>query len=94
MTLADLKEYKVDVKPALRRELHNNLSLLSVGPPAGGIVAEFLLAVMDTYRDPSQPFSNSLADDDTTVHRFLETIKFAFPRRMELGDPTTSTSLQ
>ncbi|KAK8773578.1 hypothetical protein V5799_011889, partial [Amblyomma americanum] len=77
----------VAVEPALRRVLRDNVSVLAPPPPAGGILTEFMIAVMDSYRDPSAPAENSLVDDDTTIHRLIEVSKFAFAMRMEMGDP-------
>ncbi|XP_077484500.1 glutathione hydrolase 1 proenzyme-like [Amblyomma americanum] len=87
ISLPDLTTYSVAVEPALRRVLRDNVSVLAPPPPAGGILTEFMIAVMDSYRDPSAPAENSLVDDDTTIHRLIELSKFAFAMRMEMGDP-------
>ncbi|XP_037555724.2 glutathione hydrolase 1 proenzyme [Dermacentor silvarum] len=87
ITLQDLKSYTVRVEDAIRRVLHDNITVLVPPPPAGGILAAFMLAVMDSYRNPEAPTVKSLPDNDETFHRLIEVTKFAFAGRMELGDP-------
>ncbi|XP_075527124.1 glutathione hydrolase 1 proenzyme-like [Dermacentor variabilis] len=87
ITLQDLRSYTVKVDDALRRVLHDNVTVLAPPPPAGGILTAFMLAVMDSYRDPEAPTVKSLRDNDETFHRLIEVTKFAFAGRMEIGDP-------
>ncbi|XP_049275505.1 uncharacterized protein LOC125760001 [Rhipicephalus sanguineus] len=87
ITLQDLKSYTVKVEDAVRRVLHDNLTVMAPPPPAGGILTAFMLAVMDSYRNPEAPIVKSLPDNDDTFHRLVEVTKFAFAGRMEMGDP-------
>ncbi|XP_065308599.2 glutathione hydrolase 1 proenzyme-like isoform X5 [Dermacentor albipictus] len=87
ITLQDLRSYTVKVDDALRRVLHDNVTVLAPPPPAGGILTAFMLAVMDSYRNPEAPTVKSLPDNDETFHRLVEVTKFAFAGRMEIGDP-------
>ncbi|KAH8036347.1 hypothetical protein HPB51_025688 [Rhipicephalus microplus] len=87
ITLQDLKSYTVKVEDALRRVLRENLTVMVPPPPAGGILTSFMLAVIDSYRNPEAPIENSLPDNAETFHRLIEITKFAIAGRMEMGDP-------
>ncbi|KAL3225578.1 hypothetical protein MRX96_049179 [Rhipicephalus microplus] len=87
ITLQDLKSYTVKVEDALRRVLRENLTVMVPPPPAGGILTSFMLAVIDSYRNPEAPIEKSLPDNAETFHRLIEITKFAIAGRMEMGDP-------
>lgn len=59
----------------------------SLPPSSSGLVVNFILAVLDHFRDNV----GNLQDDELTAHRMVEAFKFAFARRSELGDVTGET---
>ncbi|XP_055336024.1 scoloptoxin SSD14-like [Paramacrobiotus metropolitanus] len=88
ITLDDLKNYKVVIKPAIHTTLTDNSTLYTVPPPAGGLIMQYIVKVMDGY------YGNRTLDWHTAKQverdlfnqRLAETMKFAYGRRSELGD--------
>ena len=86
MTLADLDKYEVVIEDALHSTLRDNTSIYGVSPPAGGLILQYLVSVMDGYHyDKSW---EDMSEDEKTLfyQRFAEAMKFAYARRTELGD--------
>lgn len=80
MTLDDLKNYSVEVKPPLSTTLRG-YRLFTTEAPSSGAVVLSMLKTMDQY-----PVED-LTDTNLTMHRFVEAMKFAYGARQELGDP-------
>lgn len=92
----DLRQYEVVVTEATERTLRDNLTVFVPPAPSGGPLVAFMLAVIDSYRQSKNttgggvPLTSTpvtLPDDDGTIHRLIEITKFAYAKRMELGDP-------
>ncbi|KAK3304387.1 gamma-glutamyltranspeptidase [Chaetomium strumarium] len=80
MTLEDLKNYTVDVKPPLNIT-YGDYRLFTTDAPSSGAVMFSILKTMEEY--PVQ----DLIDTNLTTHRFVEAMKFAYGARLEFGDP-------
>ncbi|EFN85474.1 Gamma-glutamyltranspeptidase 1 [Harpegnathos saltator] len=85
ITMRDLNEYRVSWDQPIRTNLSNDLSLFTTGLPGSGAVLSFILNVFDSY-----DFSPaSIADLNATIltyHRMIETFKYAYALRANLGD--------
>jgi len=81
MTLDDLRNYQVRVKPALSIQ-YRDYRLFTTDAPSSGAVMLSILKTMEQY-SPQQLAANA----NLTAHRFVEAMKFAYGARMELGDP-------
>ena len=63
----------------------NNLDMYSSPPPGSGVLAAFILSILNTYIDQGD-LSNA-PDDPLTYHRIAEAFKHAYAQRTKLGDP-------
>ncbi|KAK4150101.1 gamma-glutamyltranspeptidase-like protein [Chaetomidium leptoderma] len=80
MTLDDLKEYAIDVKPPLNIT-YGDYRLFTSEAPSSGAVMFSILKTMGQYP------TKDLADTNLTAHRFVEAMKFAYGARLQFGDP-------
>ena len=80
MTLEDVKNYQIEVKPPLSIT-YGDYRLFTTEAPSSGAVMFSILKTMEQY-----PIKD-LADTNLTTHRFVEAMKFAYGARQELGDP-------
>ncbi|KAL1837719.1 hypothetical protein VTJ49DRAFT_3494 [Mycothermus thermophilus] len=80
MTLDDLAEYAVDVKPPLN-VTYGDYRLFTTPAPSSGAVMLSIFKTMEQY--PPE----DLKDTNLTTHRFVEAMKFAYGGRLQLGDP-------
>ncbi|KAK0634626.1 gamma-glutamyltranspeptidase [Bombardia bombarda] len=80
MTLGDLKNYTVKVKPALTID-YRGYRLFTTQAPSSGAVLLSIFKTLEQYPE------KDLADANLTTHRFVEAMKFAYGARQELGDP-------
>ncbi|KAK4250093.1 gamma-glutamyltranspeptidase-like protein [Corynascus novoguineensis] len=80
MTLQDLDEYCVDVKPPLNIT-YGDYRLFTTEVPSSGAVTFSIFKTMQQY-----PLED-LTDANLTAHRFVEAMKFAYGARLQLGDP-------
>lgn len=80
MTLDDLEEYKVEVKPPLNIT-YGDFRLFTTEAPSSGAVMFSIFKTMEQY--PPE----DLHDTNLTAHRFVEAMKFAYGARLQLGDP-------
>ena len=90
MTLDDLREYAVEVKPPLNITF-GDYRLFTTEAPSSGAVMFSIFKTMEQY--PPE----DLADANLTTHRFVEAMKFAYGARLQLGDPefiTNTTAYQ
>ncbi|KAK4132956.1 gamma-glutamyltranspeptidase [Trichocladium antarcticum] len=80
MTLDDLRNYTVHIKPPLSIA-YGDYRLFSTEAPSSGAVMFSILKTMEQY-----PVED-LGDANLTTHRLVEAMKFAYGARQELGDP-------
>lgn len=69
----------------LQTNLSDGIKLLTTGLPGSGAILSFMLNVFDDYDFTSA----SIADFNATIltyHRMIETFKYAFALRTNLGD--------
>ncbi len=85
MTLDDLREYSVEVKPPLNITF-GKYRLFTTEAPSSGAVMFSIFKTMAQY--PPE----DLADANLTTHRFVEAMKFAYGARLQLGDPAFITN--
>ncbi|KAL0124727.1 hypothetical protein PUN28_006527 [Cardiocondyla obscurior] len=85
ITMKDLNEYRVSWDQPISTTLSDGIKLLTTGLPGSGAILSFILNVFDDYGfSPA-----SIADFNATIltyHRMIETYKYAFALRENLGD--------
>jgi gamma-glutamyltranspeptidase/glutathione hydrolase len=81
MTLDDLKNYQVSIRPALNIT-YNSFTIHSTGVPSGGAVALSILKIMEGYSS-----SSSSQDPSLSTHRLDEAMRYSYAARSKLGDP-------
>lgn len=81
MTREDLKNYDVVIRDAVETT-YNGHKILSAPAPASGSVLLFIMNVLEGFKLTS-------ADKTSveTFHRIIETLKFAYEKQQQLGDP-------
>ncbi|RGP75887.1 gamma-glutamyltransferase [Fusarium sporotrichioides] len=79
MTLDDLKDYEVISREVLHTD-YKGYDVYGMSSPAGGAVSLNILNTMNGY-------SHQDADQNTTLHIYIEAMKFAYGARLKLGDP-------
>ena len=72
-------EWMAPVTASLRSE---RLTLHSVPPPASGAVLAAILNILDTY-----DITAEVSDTGLLYHRIVESFKWAYGARSNLGDP-------
>jgi len=79
ITKADLANYTVDYRPALSVTINNNYTAYTTHAPTSGPILTFILNILEGYgmKEISTLF----------YHRLIESFKFAYAKRSELGDP-------
>lgn len=78
ITAEDFVQYKVDWDVPVTADLRDGNKLYSVGLPASGGILVMILNIMKDY----------IPEDTTTyMHRIIESFKFAYGHRSNLGDP-------
>ncbi|XP_028046427.2 scoloptoxin SSD14 [Monomorium pharaonis] len=85
ITMKDLNEYRVSWDQPMQTNLSNGIKLLTTGLPGGGALLSFILNVFDDYGFTPA----SIADFNSTIltyHRMIETFKYAFALKTNLGD--------
>lgn len=80
LTIDDMRSYEVYSKEPLSIDFRG-FKLYSTGAPSSGSIMLNMLKTMEQY-----PVSD-LADANLTTHRFIESMRFAYGARLELGDP-------
>ncbi|KAE8448902.1 hypothetical protein EG329_008698 [Mollisiaceae sp. DMI_Dod_QoI] len=83
MTLEDLKNYKVTIRPHVEIT-YKGYRLFSSGVPSGGAVALSILKIMEGYNATDV---NDITLMGLDVHRIDEAMRFSYSARHELGDP-------
>ncbi|XP_011634709.1 glutathione hydrolase 1 proenzyme-like [Pogonomyrmex barbatus] len=85
ITMKDLNEYRVSWDQPIQTNLSGGIKLLTTGLPGSGAVLSFILNIFDDYGFTPA----SIADFNATIltyHRMIETFKYAFALRTNLGD--------
>lgn len=84
----DLKSYRADISDqVIKAELRRgNLTLHTSPLPGTGILLAFILRVMQNFDDLYPKAFKSLDSSVLFFHRLMETYKFAFGQRVDLGD--------
>lgn len=70
---------------AIHVKLHQD-NLYSVPPPGSGVLLGFILNVLKGYNFTSDDI-NGINNTVLTYHKIIETFKYAYAKRTELGDP-------
>ncbi|KAG9499123.1 hypothetical protein J7337_009936 [Fusarium musae] len=79
ITLDDYKNYHVISREVLHTE-YKGYDVYGISSPAGGAVSLSILNTMNGY-------SHQDEDRNTTLHIYIEAMKFAYGARLRLGDP-------
>ncbi|KAM0556015.1 hypothetical protein ACHAPJ_005996 [Fusarium lateritium] len=79
ITLEDYKNYEVISREVLHTE-YKGYNVYGISSPAGGAVSLNILNTMDGYTHQDE-------DRNTTLHIYIEAMKFAYGARLRLGDP-------
>ncbi|SCV56883.1 related to gamma-glutamyltransferase [Fusarium fujikuroi] len=79
ITLDDYKNYDVISREVLRTEYKGH-DVYGISSPAGGAVSLNILNTMNGYTHQDE-------DRNTTLHIYIEAMKFAYGARLHLGDP-------
>lgn len=88
ITLEDFKSYKAVTKQNAAKShfKRGNLTLHTMPLPGSGLLLSFIMKVMEDYDDIYPNSTKSLNSSILFYHRLTETFKYAFSRRMLLGD--------
>ncbi|KAK6063658.1 Gamma-glutamyltransferase-like protein 1 [Seiridium cupressi] len=81
MTLEDLSDYAAIVRQPLNTT-YRGYKLFSSGAPSSGAVCLSTLKTMEAY--PTE----DTAHKNLTLHRFIESMRFAYGAHQQLGDPS------
>ncbi|KAF5613483.1 gamma-glutamyltransferase [Fusarium subglutinans] len=79
ITLDDYKNYDVISREVLHTE-YKGFDVYGISSPAGGAVSLNILNTMNGYTHQDE-------DRNTTLHIYIEAMKFAYGARLHLGDP-------
>lgn len=80
MTLDDLSNYEAIVRQPINIT-YRGYKLFSSGAPSSGAVALSTLKTLETYP------SKDTAEQNLTLHRFIESMRFAYGAHQQLADP-------
>lgn len=69
----------------VRVELKDNLVMYSMPPPGSGVLAAYIINILDIYAQESQTRTSDT--DPLTYHRMAEAFKHAYAQRTKLADP-------
>lgn len=73
---------------AVKADLNDDLTYYSMPPPGSGVLAAFVLNILDEYRSADYKGVNPADSSDPLVyHRMSEAFKHAYAQRTKLGDP-------
>ncbi|KAA1136973.1 hypothetical protein PGTUg99_007893 [Puccinia graminis f. sp. tritici] len=80
VSLADFQTYQPIIEQAINTTYHN-YNIWTTGPPSSGAILLHAMNILERYSLHDHP-RTPLAE-----HRFVESLKYAFSARTELGDP-------
>lgn len=87
ITKNDLVNYKVRWEAPVNTTLSDGTTLFTVPPPGSGVLVAFMLNVLDSF------ISNNDVVDEVIYQRIVETFKYAYAKRTQLGDPHFNSSI-
>lgn len=70
----------------VRVELNDGLVLYSMPPPGSGVLAAYIMNILDGYV-PQGKHSKAADTESLTYHRMAEAFKHAYAQRTKLADP-------
>lgn len=85
ITKQDLDNYRPEWMDPISVTFENGRTLYSAPPPGSGILLGFILNILDGYnftKDSIDGIDNTVL----TYHRIIESFKYAYAKRTELGD--------
>lgn len=85
ITREDLLFYKPLITKATEITLDNGVRVFSPPPPSSGVLLSFMLNVLDGYNFTGADMSTT-EGAIRTLHRVIETFKFAYAKRTDLAD--------
>ncbi|XP_064618473.1 glutathione hydrolase 1 proenzyme-like [Lineus longissimus] len=83
ITLDDLKQYKPKWRTPVESSLNKKYRVYSLPPPSSGAILMYILNVLGGYNFTQADMKTKPVK---TYQRIIETFKFAYARRAELGD--------
>lgn len=87
LTEEDFSTYRVKSYPALKVNMtEQNMTMFGVRPPGSGAILGFILNVMSGYNDLYPKATLTEQGAGIFYHRLIETFKYAYAKRMLLGD--------
>ncbi|CAF3967088.1 unnamed protein product, partial [Rotaria sordida] len=87
ITKQDLADYDVDFQEALSIDLNSSLTAYTTHAPTSGPILTFILNILQGYHVRENELQQSTTAS-LFYHRLIETFKFAYAKRSELGDPS------
>ena len=89
ITKDDLRNYRPEWVEPVRVELNDNLTLYSMPPPGSGVLAAYVLNILDNYMAEIRKSGTAkdASKDPLTYHRIAEAFKHAYAQRTKMGDP-------
>ncbi|KAH9815021.1 gamma-glutamyltranspeptidase [Melampsora americana] len=87
VSMEDFANYQAIVRPALHTT-YLNRTIWTTENPSSGPMMIYLLNILEGFQ------LNRVPRTELEEHRFIESLKFAFARRTELGDPDFLNSTQ
>ncbi|KAL8592955.1 hypothetical protein ACOMHN_050782 [Nucella lapillus] len=85
ITREDLFNYTALLKQSVQITLDDGLRVFSPPPPSSGVLLSFMLNVLDGYNLTSSDLKGT-DNSVRTLHRIVETFKFAYAKRTNLAD--------
>ncbi|XP_044272828.1 glutathione hydrolase 1 proenzyme-like isoform X2 [Tribolium madens] len=80
ITEEDMHNYEVEWQEPIRVKMPNNKTLYTAPLPGSGVILSFIMNLLKDFLDNLQPFSV------TNWQRIIESFKFGYGKRTELGD--------
>lgn len=86
ITLKDFADYTLRVEEPHTAKLKDNITIYTSQLPGSGPLLSFMLRTMLTYKELYPSATKDSKKAQLFYHRLMETFKFAYSRRMHLGD--------
>lgn len=83
VTLEDMKNYRVTWSDPIELDIYGGYKMKTLPPPSSGILMGFMLRVLGDHL----PKPKSIDEYVRIYQRILETFKYTYAKRSELGDP-------
>ncbi|XP_018561172.1 glutathione hydrolase 1 proenzyme isoform X2 [Anoplophora glabripennis] len=85
ITKRDLEEYEAEWMEPISVTFNNEDQLFSAPPPGSGALLGFILKILDGYNFNKYSL-DGINNTVLTYHRIIESFKYAYAKRTELGD--------